>query len=174
MPAAASPSPPIFRGHSGQFTLLRPIDPAPNVAIHMLDGTEISLSQFLGKVVVLNFWATWCLPCIREMPSLDRLVTSAPSRIAVVAVSIDQEGITAVTPFIAAHDLSHLAVYLDPDQRLGSLNTDRVAAGALPLWGLPISYIIDRKGRVVGYLTGAADWDSQEAREFLDYFANEN
>ncbi|MDE2467854.1 MAG: TlpA family protein disulfide reductase, partial [Bradyrhizobium sp.] len=62
----------------------------------------------------------------------------------------------------------------DPDQRLGSLSTDHVSVGALPLWGLPITYIIDKHGNVVGYITGAAEWDSQKAQAFLNYFINEN
>lgn len=174
-PMAASLSPPIFRSTTGQFTLLRPINPVPKTAIHALDGTMIDLGRFRGRVVVLNFWATWCLPCVYEMPSLDRLTAKSNSnQLAIIAVSIDRDGAAAVTPFISAHHLTHLSIYLDPDQRLGSLSADRVAAGALPLWGLPITYIIDKEGRVIGYLTGAANWDSPEAEKFLAYFINMN
>jgi thiol-disulfide isomerase/thioredoxin len=130
-----------------------------------------NLERLRGKVVILNFWASWCPPCVDELPSLDRLSAETDhNRLAVVAVSIDRDEAAAVAPFVAAHHLAHLAVYLDPQQDLGSLRADRVAAGALPLWGLPITYIIDREGRVVGYLTGAARWNSQNARDFLDYF----
>jgi hypothetical protein len=66
--------------------------------------------------------------------------------------------------------LTHLTIYLDPDQRLGSLRNDYGVNGALPIYGLPISYIIDADGSVIGYLTGAANWDALEARHFLDYF----
>lgn len=109
------------------------------------------------------------------MPSLDRLAAIAdPSRLGIVAVAIDQGGAAAVVPFLRGHGLTHLTVGLDPDQRLGSLNTGHVSAGALPLWGLPITYIIDKHGEVVGYITGAAEWDSPKAQAFLDYFINEN
>jgi len=166
---AAPPDPPVFRSASGQFTLLTPIDPAPNTPIRALDGAVINLGQVRGRVVVLNFWASWCLPCAAEMPSLDRLAATSNSRdIVVMAVSIDENGAAAVAPFIADHHLRHLAIYLDRHQRLGSLDLNQ--AGALPLWGLPITYILDREGRVVGYLTGAANWDSPTARRFLDYF----
>ncbi len=169
---AAPQEPPIFRGATSQFTLLRPIDPAPATAIRALDGTMTDLSRFRGRVVVLNFWASWCLPCAYEMPSLDRLAATSDSRhLAVIAVSIDEDGAAAVMPFITTHHIRHLAIYLDPHQRLGSFEADRVAAGALPLWGLPITYIVDVDGRVVGYLTGAANWDSPAARRLLDYFA---
>ena len=166
-------SPPVFRGASGQFTWLRPLYPAPRTPLHALDGGVTDLGRFQGKVVVLNFWATWCAPCIAEMPALDRLmVASDPRELAVVAVSIDAEETRAVAPFLAAHGLRRLTVVLDPGLRLGSRNPDRIAAGAFPLRGLPITYVIDRRGLVVGYLTGAAQWDSPEARRFLDYFLN--
>lgn len=168
---AAAPSPPIFRSATGQFTLLRPIDPAPNATIYTLDGTTADLSGFRGRVIVLNFWASWCVPCIYEMPLLDRLAAkSDPNRLAVIAVSIDRGGAAAVAPFLKAHGLTHLAIYLDPDQHLGSFASDQIAVGALPLWGLPITYIVDKQGEVLGYLTGAANWDSPESQSFLDYF----
>lgn len=170
---AAPQEPPVFRSIDSQFTLLRPIDPAPTTAMQALDGTTTDLGRFRGRVVVLNFWASWCLPCAYEMPSLDRLAATSDSRnLAVIAVSIDGDGAAAVVPFITDHHLGHLAIYLDPHQRLGSFDPNRIAAGALPLWGLPITYILDRDGGVVGYLTGAADWDSPAASRFLDYFVH--
>lgn len=172
---ADSAVPPIFRSNSSQFIFLKPVNPAPDITTLTLDGTPTNLSHLRGKVVVLNFWATWCLPCTYEMPLLERLAASVdPDRLTVVAVSIDRDGAAVVAPFIEGHNLNHLVVQLDPDQHLGSLSQDHLAAGALPLWGLPISYIIDKRGRVVGYITGAAKWDSPQARSFLDYFMNSN
>lgn len=168
---AAPPLLPPFRSASSQFILLRPPPSAPNASIHALNGAITNLRQFRGKVVVLNFWATWCAPCVYEIPSLNRLAAKIdPSRLAVIAVSIDRDGAAAVTPFVTGHQLTHLPIYLDPDQRLGSLGSNHVDAGALPLWGLPVTYILDKEGRAVGYLTGAAKWDSPEADAFLGYF----
>lgn len=167
--------PPVFRSRSSQFILLRPIDPAPSTKIQGIGGTAVDLTQLRGRVVLLNFWASWCPPCVYEMPSLDRLAATAdPSHLGIVAVAIDRDGAETVMPFLHEHGLMHLSIGLDPNQRLGSLSTDHVSAGALPLWGLPITYIIDKHGAVVGYITGAAEWDSQKARAFLDYFINEN
>ena len=166
---ADTAAPPVFRSNSGQFTLLEPARPAPDVSIRALDGGNISINQFRGTVVIVNFWATWCGPCVYEMPSLDRLAARNDDRLRILAVSIDREGGAAVARFVAEHDLTHLTVYLDPDQRLGSLAPQH-APGTLPLWGLPITYVIDGEGRVTGFITGAADWDSTEARRFLDYF----
>ncbi|MFZ5789161.1 MAG: TlpA disulfide reductase family protein [Pseudomonadota bacterium] len=166
-----APEPPLFRSHSSQFTLLSPIAPAPATPVRALDGRLLDLGAFRGKVVLLNFWATWCQPCIYEMPTLDRLAAAYPSdKLAIAAVSIDQAGAQAVVPFIERYRLAHLPVYLDPAQNLGTFDAARAADGAFALYGLPISYIIDRDGRVLGYLTGAAEWDSPDARAFLDYF----
>src|SRR5258708_3484022 len=156
LPSAAvsgASAPPVFRSNSSQFVFLKPVDAAPKSAIRELDGTITNLDHFRGKVVVLNFWATWCLPCAYEMPSLDRLAAAAdPNRLVVIAFSIDQDGATAVARFMESRHLTHLAVDLDPDQHLGSQSTDHVAAGALPLRGLPFSYIIDNEGHVVAYI----------------------
>jgi len=171
-PAGAA-SPPVFRSANGQFTWLRPLDPAPRTPLRALDGSMADLGRFQGKVVVLNFWATWCAPCVAEMPALDRLMAASdPREVAVVAVSIDAEEARAVAPFLAAHGLRHLTVLLDPGLSLGSRHPDRIAAGAFPLRGLPITYVIDRRGLVAGYLTGAAKWDSPEAARFLEFFLN--
>lgn len=171
----AGSEPPVFRSMSSQFIFLRPVNPVPKTPIQGLDGAAVDLAQFRGRVVILNFWASWCLPCAYEMPSLDRLAVSVDrTRLDTVAVAIDRNGAAAAAPFVHEHGLTHLAIWLDPDQRLGSLDADHVAAGALPLWGLPITYVIDKHGEVIGYITGAADWDSPEARAFLDYYINEN
>ncbi len=171
--APAVASPPMLLSGVGQFTLLRPLDPAPAAPLAALDGSVRSLGAYRGKVVLLNVWATWCAPCLTEMPALDRLrASSDPNQLAVVTVSIDAGEAAAIAPYLAAHHLTHLTVLLDPGLRLVSRDPARIAAGALPLRGLPISYIIDKTGRVAGYLVGAARWDSPQARGFLDYFVH--
>jgi thiol-disulfide isomerase/thioredoxin len=166
--AASDFAPPSLRG--GQFVLSKPWAMAPATALPTLAGDEARLEDLRGQVVLLNFWATWCLPCVHEMPALDRLAATALPGLAVVAVSIDEGGRAAVAPFIAQRGLVHLTVYLDPRQRLGSLFASKQDAKAMPLWSLPMTYLIDRRGRVVGYLSGAAEWDSPQARAFLRYF----
>lgn len=168
--AAPAAEPPPLRGSGGQFVFMKPSAPVPATAVERLDGGAVQLQDLRGQVVLLNVWATWCLPCVYEMPSLDRLAAAAAPGLAVVALSIDRAGAAAVAPFAAAHGLTHLPLYLDPQQRLGSLTAGRSYPEVLPLWSLPISYVIDRDGRVVGYLPGVVDWDSPGARAFLRYF----
>ncbi|MEQ9269935.1 TlpA disulfide reductase family protein, partial [Marinobacter salarius] len=80
------------------------------------NGLPVRLSDFLGRPVVLNFWATWCEPCLREMPSLDRLAYQAESLgIVVLAVSIDEDGMTSVARFLRAKAIANLMVLLDPN-----------------------------------------------------------
>lgn len=169
--AAKELSPPPLSSNDAPFIEIRPVATAPDTEIRTLDGKSIHLGRFRGRVVVLNFWATWCPPCIYEMPSLDRLAANAnTSDLAVIAVSIDRTGALAVTPFLSSHRITHLQVALDPDQRLGTLNLDDSSGGTLPLWSLPISYIIDRQGHVLGYVSGAVKWDSPQAQSFVSYF----
>ena len=159
---------PAFHGLSHQFTLLQPAEVVPRTPLQSIDGKPTFLSDLLGNVVVVNFWATWCKPCAHEMPSLDRLAANANADgISVVAISIDTHGKSAVTTFLERHNLKNISAYLDPDQQVGSTHSRQVAKGALPLYGLPITYILDRRGRAIGYLVGVADWSSKNALTFL-------
>jgi thiol-disulfide isomerase/thioredoxin len=117
------------------------------------------LSDFAGRVVLLNLWATWCAPCVREMPTLDRLQAELGGPdFEVVALSSDRAGAAAVEPFFRTHGLSRLGVYLDPQGE---------ATRALGTRGLPTTVLIDREGREVGRLEGVAEWDSPEAKALI-------
>lgn len=129
--------------------------PLPEVTFVDGDGTTRRLTDFRGRGVVLNFWATWCVPCVAEMPSLDRLKTRLADRgVEVLALSSDRGGAPVVQAFFSRHGIEHLSVALD--QGLG-------AARALGVQGLPTTVLIDGKGREMGRLVGAAEWDSAEA-----------
>jgi thiol-disulfide isomerase/thioredoxin len=177
-PAAAiskPPQPPILRSDNSQFIFMEPTSPAPSVPLTGLNGAVMDFNQYRGRVVVLNFWATWCLPCATEMPSLDRLsATADPAKLTVIAVAIDQTGAASVAPYIASHHLTHLAVALDPEQRIASLSANHNVPTSLPLWGLPASFVVNKNGRVMGFITGATNWDSPRARSFLAFFMNSN
>jgi thiol-disulfide isomerase/thioredoxin len=124
-------------------------------------GDLLDLGRYRGKVVLLNFWATWCTPCVRELPALDRLQSILGRRdFEVVALSIDDGGIEVPASFAKRLELSNLNVYLD---------FTGTTAEVFPLYGLPISCLIDREGIMVGYIVGAVDWDSPEAVKFLTY-----
>ena len=99
--ARASDQPPEFAGVMGQFTLLKPAKKAPFREILDRNGMPIDLARFRGKVILLNFWATWCGPCRVEMPSLNRLQAAlGGKRFEVVALSVDRHGAARVLPFL--------------------------------------------------------------------------
>jgi thiol-disulfide isomerase/thioredoxin len=147
-PSAASRQPEAAGG--GEFSLLNPPRPAPELGFTARDGTPKRLADFRGRVVLVNLWATWCGPCVEEMPSLDRLQAQLGSALAVLAISEDRPGESVVAPFLAKHKIGHLAVYLDASND---------AIKAFGVQGLPTSFLIGRDGRIIAMLEGAAEWD---------------
>jgi thiol-disulfide isomerase/thioredoxin len=138
--------------------------------IERLDGKMVGLNSFRGKVVLLNFWATWCPPCLKELPLLDQLQQIVgPQQLEVVAVSIDQSGRAVVTGFMKRLRLERLRPYLDPKGQLAGPAGQDVSA-PFTLYGMPISYVIDRQSRIAGYITGAADWTSPDGLALLRYY----
>jgi thiol-disulfide isomerase/thioredoxin len=135
----------------GEFIPVRPSQPAPETAFTDIDGKLAGVADFRGTPVVVNLWATWCQPCLKEMPSLDRLQSALGGKLVVAAVSEDSAGAKRVAPFVAGMGLSNLKIYLDPKSDLGH---------AFHVRGLPTSIVIDARGRVVGRVEGAAEWDS--------------
>ncbi|HEX4617943.1 MAG TPA: TlpA disulfide reductase family protein [Stellaceae bacterium] len=132
---------------------------APTISLTDSDGHTLELSDLRGKLVVVNLWATWCEPCLREMPSLERLQSRLGERIAVLAVSEDRGGNKSVEPFIAKLGLKSVKIYIDPKSEVGH------AFGAR---GLPTSFLIDREGKVLGRVEGAAEWDSPKILGVLE------
>ncbi len=161
-PAAAGQAPPLLGAFGDNFTLLDPPVPAPPETFAALDGAPVGLADFEGRVVLLNFWATWCAPCIREMPSLDRLQAALGDRgLAVLAVSIDRGGAKVIRPFAKRLGLERLGLYHDPKGALFR---------AFGVTGLPTTFLIDRRGRIVGAYPGAAEWDGPEARALIEHY----
>jgi len=137
----------------GQFTPLDPPRPAPELAFAGRDGTKLRLADFRGRVVLVNLWATWCGPCVREMPSLDRLQAKFGDRLLVLAISEDRGGANVVEPFLEKLALTRLAIFLD---------APGAAQQAFKVRGLPTSFLIDGAGRILGSLEGGAAWDAPD------------
>ena len=131
---------------------------APSFTLADRSGRQVSLEELRGKVVFLNFWATWCGPCREEMPSLARLAGQIDGQDAVfVAVSVD-EGWEAVDGFVGERPMP-FTMLLDRDQSV---------AGAYGTRKFPESYVIGREGQLLYKVVGARDWDATAARKLLE------
>ncbi|RVU36620.1 TlpA family protein disulfide reductase [Hwanghaeella grinnelliae] len=163
--AKASNLPPTD-GEMQGFTLLKQRVAAPTVPFQTGEGGEIDMTAFQGKVLIVNFWATWCAPCIKEMPSLDKLQAAFPDEdFEVVAINQDRGGKRVAEPFLRDKlGLENLDIYLDAKFALGRAFKNR---------GLPATYAIDRQGNIVGGMFGPAEWDSEDAKKLVRHLLDE-
>ena len=132
----------------------------PDFTFADADGATKSLADLKGKVVLLNIWATWCVPCREEMPQLDALQAElGGADFEVVAINIDRGGPEKARKFLEETGASHLALYTDPSAKLFS---------TLRAVGMPTTLVIGPDGREMGRLVGPADWASPEAKRLID------
>lgn len=131
----------------------------PEVGLLGMDDAPRSLAEYRGKWVLVNFWATWCPPCRREMPSLDALQgVMGGEDFAVVTVATGRNAVPAITEFFAEAGVTRLPVLRDPKSAL---------ARQMGVAGLPVTVILNPEGQEVGRLIGDADWNGAEARAVL-------
>lgn len=132
--------------------------PAPDFTFPDLHGKEVSLSDYRGKVVLVNIWATWCGPCRDEMPSMQRLYERLKGKdFEILAVSIDSTGSKAVAPFMEELNLTFPAL-LDPEGKIRTL---------YGITGVPESYVVDKKGILVEKVIGPLDWSTPKVLRFF-------
>jgi thiol-disulfide isomerase/thioredoxin len=142
-----------------KLTPTQPPKKPPAATFSDPSGAPVSLSKFTGRVVVVNFWATWCAPCLKEMPSLNRLQEQYSTKgIEVVAISTDRTGKDAPKAFLTRQELKHLKAYHDGKGEM---------VVALRIRGLPTSVVLDAVGNEVARLEGVAEWDSPEMIQTL-------
>lgn len=134
-------------------------EPLPAFTFQNADGKALTLADFKGKTILLNLWATWCAPCRKEMPALDRLQAALGSdKFEVVALSLDKDGAEKAKKFLADINVTKLELYIDPTAKEG-FNLKPV--------GLPTTFLIDGEGREIGRLAGPAEWDSEAAKTLI-------
>ncbi|MDB5643356.1 MAG: tlpA [Hyphomicrobiales bacterium] len=152
------------KGDVAAFNALKTPRPLVDISFQGPEGAAKSLSDFRGKAVLLNLWATWCVPCREEMPSLDRLQAAAGGQnFEVVAVNIDTARLDRRQLFLNDIGVKSLAFYADP-----SADVFQALKRAGKVVGLPTSILIDAKGCEIGALAGAAAWDSPDARRLIE------
>jgi peroxiredoxin len=132
--------------------------PAPDFTLPGLNGELISLSEFKGNVVLINIWATWCPPCVYEMPSMEKLHQQFKNeKFKILAISIDSQGAKAVAPFMKNHNLTFQTL-IDPT------GTIRTSYGVN---SIPQSFIIDKQGHLLKKIIGPIDWATPEVFRFF-------
>ncbi|MDA7947764.1 MAG: TlpA family protein disulfide reductase [Hyphomicrobiaceae bacterium] len=130
------------------------------------DGSETSLAEWRGKVVLLNLWATWCGPCRKEMPDLDRLKAElAGDDFDLVALSIDRTGLDKPRKFLEEIGIKNLKLYNNSSGKL---------AASLKAFGMPTTLLLNREGEEIGRLVGPAEWGSKDAVELIKAAIAEN
>jgi thiol-disulfide isomerase/thioredoxin len=150
MPAQAQSGMP---GKPGQLIETKPAKPVPELSFTDIDEKPASLAAFKGQKLIVNLWATWCGPCITEMPSLMKLAGTLQGKgVTVIAVSEDRGGKFVVDPFLKEHHIEGLPIFLDKTMSTGK------ALKATTI--LPMTLLLDADGNEIGRVFGDRDWDS--------------
>lgn len=145
-----STAPAAKKAETGTVDTSQAGTPAPTEAFAREDGSKATLADFRGKPVLVNLWATWCAPCVAEMPALDRLAQAKAGEMAVVGISQDLQGWEKVKPFLAKAKLRHMTILLDEEGAL---------AATLGAPGLPFTVLYDADGKEVWRVNGPREWD---------------
>ena len=132
---------------------------APDFTFAGPDGQDATLKDFSGTPMLVNLWATWCAPCVAEMPTLDKVAAAYGKRLAVLAISQDSQGAAIIKPFFEKRKLPNLKGWADPENQFGF----HYATGMLPT-----TVLYDADGKEVARVIGAMDWNSKEARALID------
>jgi len=149
--AEAGPVKGVDRSHKGKLV--------PAATFNDPDGTPMGLGNFSGKPTLVNLWATWCAPCVKELPTLDRLAAADNGDLNVVAVSQDDGPHASVVAFLQGNKITNLDAFQDPKMALsGALGPDTV---------LPTTILYDPNGKEVWRYVGDLDWTSPEAAKLL-------
>ena len=145
--------------HGFKMSTFDPPFAAPEFDLAVLDGESASLDTYKGQFVLLNFWATWCPPCLEEMPHMETAYQHFKDRgFAVVAISSDEEGESTVAPFIEKLGVTFPIL----------LDTDKAVSTVYGAKNLPLSFILNRNGEVIAGAVGERNWASEEAISVLD------
>jgi thiol-disulfide isomerase/thioredoxin len=142
----------------GELIETKPAKPVPELTLTDLAQEQpTNLAAYKGKPMIVNLWATWCGPCVTEMPSLSKLADRLKEQgVVVVAISEDRGGKFVVDPFLKEHNITNLSVFLDKTMSTGKAFKDTA--------GLPVTILIDADGNEIGRVRGDRDWDSPESR----------
>ncbi len=144
---------------SGTLDISQRGKPAPDVSFNDPDGKPTSLAAFKGKPVLVNLWATWCAPCVVEMPTLDALAIREKDRLVVLTVSQDMANLDAIKPFFATNGFKQIEPFVDPENNLGFSYLTGV---------MPTTVLYDAEGKEVWRMIGGMDWNGTRAAALME------
>jgi len=161
---AAQALAPLARGEVAAFRVATDPDRMTDLAFKTPDGADTTLAALSGKTVLVNIWATWCVPCRAEMPTLDRLQAAKGGKdFEVAAINIDLNNTERAKAFLAEIGVKDLAFYSDPSSGIFSKLKSRGLG-----FGLPTTILLDGKGCRMGVVEGPAEWDSNDAKALIE------
>ena len=144
-------------GKPGQLIETRPAGPVPPLTFTDINEQPANLDAYKGKPLIINLWATWCAPCIKEMPSLAKLATALKDQgVAVVAISEDRGGKFVVDPFLKEHQIEGIPIYLDKTMSVGKAFRKSTT--------LPMTILVDTKGDQIAWVYGDREWDAADSK----------
>ncbi len=147
---------PMIMSRFTEMTSARKVEEVP---FESLQGEQVKISDYRGKLVLLNLWATWCAPCIKEIPMMEQIrITNQDNDLVVLPLSIDEE-YAKVEAFLERHNLSGYPTLVDPKQQINQM---------LPIDAVPATYVFDGAGNLVGFLRGYLDWSDKEVQPYLE------
>lgn len=154
---------PLAKGEVAAVEIRPRPGPAPELSFSGPDGKPLTLADFKGKTILVNLWATWCAPCLKEMPALDRLEKEmGGSDFAVVAINIDTRNLDKPKAWLAENKVTTLPFYGDPQAA-----TFQALRKAHKVEGMPVSIIVDKSGCELGIIQGPADWASADSKALM-------
>jgi thiol-disulfide isomerase/thioredoxin len=158
LPAGAGANP-LSQGEMANFVFRKTPEPLPDIAYTDSTGAARTQADLKGRVILLNLWATWCVPCLKEMPGLDRLQKDLGSdKFEVVALSVDRAGPEAAKKYLDKIKIANLKLYADSTAK---------AAISLKAVGMPTTLLLNAQGQEIGRLIGPAEWDSEDAKKLI-------
>ncbi|MGY6246741.1 thiol:disulfide interchange protein TlpA [Bosea thiooxidans] len=154
---------PLAKGEVAAVEIRPRPEPAPELSFSGPDGKPLTLADFKGKTILVNLWATWCAPCLKEMPALDVLEKEmGGSDFAVVAINIDTRNLDKPKTWLAENKVTTLPFYGDPQAA-----TFQALRKAHKVEGMPVSIIVDKSGCELGIIQGPADWASADSKALM-------
>jgi thiol-disulfide isomerase/thioredoxin len=165
---AGDPSwPPVFETGRSQFTVVRPRAAMPRLQLGDLRGRDAVVTARTGRIMLVNFWATWCAACRLDLPALAQLAATRPERLDIVAICTDTTDLRQIGTFLGRLPVQNLNCLVD---------VHGIAAGSdsvFSLVAMPVTYLVGPTAQIEGYITGAPDWLSPAAARLFDFYRDQ-